>query len=160
MELHNCLAISNYALRQTIPTLQLLQKLTISLYQPFDTTIEVIGQACPLLSSFEVTVHSSIINIRTGINYHAMAIGMSMHGLRTLKICSSHKLTNVGIEHILLGCPHLHLLDIQHCEALDLVANMRDRCQTQIQQVLWPEGYLQNAEDGFLDDMDDLHHYG
>lgn len=156
--LQNCRAISDYCLRQTLPMLLNLQKLTLSVSHLHEDTINIIGQSCNQLFSFDITIYS--LTVETGFNNHAIAIGTSMPLLQNLSISSTQKLTNIGIESIIDGCHNLQLLNIQNCVILTLTAHMRERCETEIHNIIWPENYLQYAEDGFLDDMDDIRHYG
>lgn len=60
--------------------------------------------------------------MRRQLNKKAMAIAEHMPALRTLKLYGN-PLTNVGLQAILDGCPHLESLDVCKCCNLNIGGN-------------------------------------
>ncbi|MCD7460167.1 hypothetical protein HAX54_042976 [Datura stramonium] len=102
--------------------------------------IESIGRSCSLLKSF--ILNSSAYN-ELGFRLpledegQALAIARSMPELRHLALVDN-ALTNVGLEAILDGCPHLESLDLRRCYNIDLEGDLGRRCRQQIVDLKQP----------------------
>ncbi|CAK9142846.1 unnamed protein product [Ilex paraguariensis] len=88
--------------------------------------IENIGCCCPLLKSFiynqEGHTFSQVEN-----DEEALAIAKNMPGLRQLHLFGN-KMTNIGLQAILDGCPHLDSLDLRQCFHVKLEGDLGKRC--------------------------------
>lgn len=67
----------------------------------------------------------------------ALAIAKTMPELRCLQLFGN-KLTNVGLEAILNGCPHLEFLDLRQCFNVNLTGNLWKRCAEKIKDLRRP----------------------
>lgn len=121
--------ISQGALLEFLPQLPLLQDLQISLMFMATTTIEALGQGCPNLRSFDISIQ--MLSIDEGFNEHAISIANTMTGLIKLKI-SANKLSCKGVEQILNRCTQLKTLDLQGCQQLPFTEHIKDRCRNQV----------------------------
>lgn len=67
----------------------------------------------------------------------SIAIGKNLHELRHLELIGN-SMTNIGLEAILDGCPHLELLDLRKCEYVDVNTDLGKRCLQQIKYLIPP----------------------
>ncbi|KAJ1440407.1 Leucine-rich repeat domain superfamily [Sesbania bispinosa] len=79
-------------------------------------SFEDIGQCCPLLKVLKMDT----MCLETECDDMALAIAKTMSNLRYLQIWGN-KLSNVGLNVILDGCPLLQSLDLRRCIYLNLV---------------------------------------
>ncbi|KAK4729420.1 hypothetical protein R3W88_022408 [Solanum pinnatisectum] len=96
--------------------------------------IESVGRYCPLLKSFTLNANDG----------QALAIARSMPELRHLSLILN-PLTNVGLQAILVGCPHLVSLDLRRCN-IDLEGDIGRRCSQQIVDLKQPHASCQDYE--------------
>ncbi|XP_009804461.1 putative F-box/LRR-repeat protein 9 [Nicotiana tabacum] len=109
--------------------------------------IESVGCYCPLLKSFILNDSVSVI---FGLpsshgDYQALAIARSMPKLQHLSLLEN-TFTNVGLQAILDGCPHLELLDLRRCYNLNLEADLGRRCRQQIVDLKLPHDSTHDYE--------------
>ncbi|CAH1448690.1 unnamed protein product [Lactuca virosa] len=127
--LSSCYDITGSGLSQAVKRAPQLEKLYISSISINTQNIEVIGQNCPQLKSFMVSTEF----IRTFINCddNALAIANNLPELRRLKLFDMD-MTNIGLQAILNGCPHLEVLSVRMCYDLNLDENLRSLCMERI----------------------------
>jgi len=108
--------------------------------------IESVGRYCPLLKSFTLNASKC-----TTIGYslspddcQALAISRSMPELWHLALILN-PLTEVGLQAILDGCPHLVSLDLRYCN-IDLEGDIGRRCRQQIVDLKQPHASTHDYE--------------
>ncbi|XP_015084077.1 putative F-box/LRR-repeat protein 23 [Solanum pennellii] len=113
--------------------LPLLEELHIHLTFISEEDIESVGRYCPLLNSFTLNAseYDTPVNLISADDGQALDIAKSMPELRHLALIAN-TLTNVGLEAILDGCPHLLSLDLRCCYNIDLEGDLGKRCREQI----------------------------
>ncbi|PKI59010.1 hypothetical protein CRG98_020578 [Punica granatum] len=77
-------------------------------------TLEAVGRHCPHLKSLKFNNNDRYSYPRIEVDEEARAIAKTMPELRQLQLVGNI-LTNVGLEAILDGCPHLEFLDLRQC---------------------------------------------
>ncbi|XP_009792538.1 putative F-box/LRR-repeat protein 9 [Nicotiana tabacum] len=120
--------------------LPLLEELHIHFTVITKDDIEIIGRSCPLLKSF---ILNASVSVTFGLpsfqdDDQALAIARSMPKLQRLSLLEN-TLTNVGLQAILDGCPHLELLDLRYCYNLNLEGDLGRRCRQQIVDLKLPQ---------------------
>ncbi|CAH1419816.1 unnamed protein product [Lactuca virosa] len=71
-------------------------------------------------------------------NRTAVAIGENLHELRRLELIGNN-MTNIGLQAILDGCPHLQSLDLRECLCIDLKGGVGKKCSEKIRCLKLPE---------------------
>ncbi|KAH0641770.1 hypothetical protein KY290_033376 [Solanum tuberosum] len=124
----------------------LLEELHTHLTLITEEDIESVGRYCPLLKSFTLNASKC-----TTIGYslspddcQALAISRSMPELWHLALILN-PLTEVGLQAILDGCPHLVSLDLRRCN-IDLEGDLETRCRQQIVDLKQPHASCQDYE--------------
>ncbi|KAH0641768.1 hypothetical protein KY290_033374 [Solanum tuberosum] len=107
--------------------------------------IESVGRSCSLLRTFLLNADAC----DRPKNAHpddgqALAIARSMPELRHLGLLLN-TLTNVGLQAILDGCPHLVSLDLRYCN-IDLEGDIGRRCRQQIVDLKQPHASTHDYE--------------
>ncbi|XP_049376898.1 putative F-box/LRR-repeat protein 23 [Solanum stenotomum] len=107
--------------------------------------IDSVGRSCSLLKSFLLNAYAC----DRPKNLHpddgqALAIARSMPELRHLGFLLN-TLTNVGLQAILDGCPHLVSLDL-HYYNIDLEGDIGRRCRQQIVDLRQPHASTHDYE--------------
>ncbi|XP_027774855.1 putative F-box/LRR-repeat protein 23 [Solanum pennellii] len=127
--------------------LPLFEELHIHLTFISEEDIESVGRYCPLLNSFTLNAseYDTPVNLISADDGQALAISKSMPELRHLALIAN-TLTNVGLEAILDGCPHLVSLDLRCCYNIDLEGDLGKRCREQIVDVKQPCASCQDYE--------------
>ncbi|KAF7107762.1 hypothetical protein CFC21_108347 [Triticum aestivum] len=108
----------------------------------FPRTLEVIGDACPLLKRFRLS-QRSFYSPRVG-DSAAMAM---MPELQSLQL-TANSLTNSGLELILNGCPLLESLDIRSCYHVCMDDDMQAKC-SRIRTLRHPEDSMDDYDLSF-----------
>lgn len=70
-------------------------------------------------------------------NEHAIAIAKNFPGLRNLELVGN-EMTDVGLQAVLDGCPHLESLDLRCCFNIRMQGNLQKRCKEQIKRLFLP----------------------
>ncbi|KAK6781806.1 hypothetical protein RDI58_019602 [Solanum bulbocastanum] len=110
----------------------LLEELHTHLTLITEKNIGNIGRYCPVLKSFTLNASEYDTNgySLSPDDGQALAIARSMPELWHLALLLN-TLTNVGLQAILDGCPHLVSLDLRRCN-IDLEGDLGKRCRQQI----------------------------
>ncbi|EXB31422.1 hypothetical protein L484_014851 [Morus notabilis] len=112
-------------LGKAVSKLPLLEELELSHCTLSTSSLKLVGRRCHHLKSLTLSSHCIITVPYIGpdeeaeLNKEAMAIAEHMPALRTLKLYGN-TLTNVGLQAILDGCPHLESLDVRKCCNLNI----------------------------------------
>ncbi|XP_010266342.1 PREDICTED: putative F-box/LRR-repeat protein 23 [Nelumbo nucifera] len=181
LRLVSCYHVSDEELMEVAKKLPLLEELQLSYCSFSKEAIEFIGRMCPHLKSFRLNHQgyrcSHIDSDEEGLDEEAFAIAKSMPELRHLHLFGN-MMTNVGLQAIIDGCPHLESLDLRQCFNVDLSGYLGKRCAERIRHLRHPndstDDYEFNAEihndpsfaddyasgsGGFDDDYDDYTRY-
>ncbi|XP_019070747.2 putative F-box/LRR-repeat protein 9 [Solanum lycopersicum] len=105
--------------------------------------IQSVGRYCPLLKSFTLNASRIGYSLSTD-DAQALAIAKSMPELRHLALLLN-PLTNVGLQAILDGCPHLVSLDLRHSN-VNLEGDLGRRCRQQIVDLKQPHDSTHDYE--------------
>ena len=105
LRLVSCYNISDEGLSEAALKLHFLEELEISYCPISKNALETIGRCCPHLKSFKFNVQGCR-RFHLEPDVEALAIAQTMPELRHLQLFGN-KLTNVGLQAILDGCPHL-----------------------------------------------------
>ncbi|KAH0644465.1 hypothetical protein KY284_032349 [Solanum tuberosum] len=126
------------SLGATAKNFPLLEELHTHLTFITKEDIESVGRSCSLLKSFilNASVCDDIEYSLSPDDGQALAIARCMSELRHLELLSN-TLTNVGLQAILDGCPHLVSLDLRRCN-IDLEGDLGKRCKQQIVDLKQP----------------------
>ncbi|XP_045826236.1 putative F-box/LRR-repeat protein 23 [Trifolium pratense] len=135
IRLTDCQYISYNQFSEVVNKFPMLEELDITFSKPCKGSLEVIGQSCPLLKSLKFSRLISEEYMKW--NDDAFVIAKTMPELRHLSMIDN-RLTNVGLEAILDGCPLLESLDLQNCFLLDLRGSLGKRCCDQIKDFVLP----------------------
>ena len=90
----------------------------------------------------------------------AISIGENLDELEHLELIGN-QMSNIGLQVILDGCPHLESLDLRMCRFIDLEGDLGKRCSQQIKCLKLPndslEGcrYIYGYDSNLLDDSND-----
>ncbi|KAL6136509.1 hypothetical protein ACLB2K_061804 [Fragaria x ananassa] len=160
--------ITHNGLSLVASKLPLLEELELS-YSAYTTeALEAIGRHCPLLKSLKLNKRHDIPYVRDGCklaqrHHHyqvfgskkrskglhddgdALAIAGTMHCLQKLQIFGN-KVTNMGLQAILDGCPRLESLDLRHCYNLKVEGYLELRCLQRIKQLRLPDDSTDDYE--------------
>lgn len=102
--------------------------------------IETVGRHSPLLKILKVNQSAQHLD-ETIRNDLSIAIGKNLHELRHLELIGN-SMTNIGLEAILNGCPHLEFLDLRKCEYVDVNTDLGKKCLRQIKYLILPNDSL------------------
>ncbi|KAM3208825.1 hypothetical protein ACQJBY_063485 [Aegilops geniculata] len=145
LRLIECCDIVDLAFKLVITKFPMLEELEISnCMHRFPETLEVIGDACPLLKRFRLSqrsFYSECVDDST-----AIAIA-KMSELRSLQL-TANSLTNSGLELILNGCPLLESLDIRSCYHVCMDDEMQAKC-ARIKTLRHPEDSMDDYDLSF-----------
>ncbi|CAJ2640786.1 unnamed protein product [Trifolium pratense] len=96
-------------------------------------------RSCGQLEDIEIVSFctDNLLQYIASWNDDAFVIAKTMPELRHLSMIDN-RLTNVGLEAILDGCPLLESLDLQNCFLLDLRGSLGKRCCDQIKDFVLP----------------------
>ena len=78
------------------------------------------------------------------LNEEAIAIGNNFCEIRHLQLIGN-SMTNIGLEALLDGCPHLESLDLRLCLNIDLSGDLGKRCAEQIKYLRLPNDSLRDC---------------
>lgn len=156
--LMSCEDITGRRLGRAVKRVPHLEKLHLSYtYQSYLTIedIKLIGQNCPQLKSF--SMNQEFEGEYEYNDNDALAIAKNMPELRHLQVIGNN-MTNIGLETILNGCPHLESLDVRRCFNLNLRGNLEKLCPEWIKDFKPPNDSMQNCgfyhlNDAFEHDM-------
>jgi len=125
LQLIECRDLEDTTFKVLITKFPMLEELELSnCRHRFPNTLEIIGDACPLLKRFRLS-HRSFYSKLVDDN-PAMAIA-KMVELRSLQLtCNS--LTSSGLEIILDNCPQLGSLDVRACYHVCMDDDMQAKC--------------------------------
>ncbi|KVI04325.1 F-box domain, cyclin-like protein [Cynara cardunculus var. scolymus] len=115
----------------------LLEELSLYSREISKEAIETAGRYCPMLKTFKLKGGALCRWLGDTHNEIAIAIGENLHKLENLELIGN-SLTNIGLQVILDGCPHLKSHDLQHCWSLDLKGDLGKRCSEQIKCLKLP----------------------
>ncbi|XP_059665995.1 putative F-box/LRR-repeat protein 23 [Cornus florida] len=123
-----CYNISCDGLSEAAKGLPLLEELHIYFCANIsEEAFEAVGRCCPLLKSFSFNdkgVKSKDIEIE--FDDKALVIAGNMPELCRLQLFGN-RMTNVGLQAILDGCPHLESLDLRQCFNVNLEGDLAKR---------------------------------
>ncbi|OWM71286.1 putative F-box/LRR-repeat protein 23 [Punica granatum] len=160
----SCIGFSKGTISEIASKLSMLEDLELSYCSLLEETLEAVGRHCPHLKSLKYNCHGYYNGYCFRIPYigedkGAHAIAKTMPELRQLQLVGNI-LTNVGLEAILNGCPHLEFLDLRQCLSLNLDGKLGKRCAERIKDLRRPldstHDYEQRAEleDDYSSDED------
>ncbi|XP_037427952.1 putative F-box/LRR-repeat protein 23 [Triticum dicoccoides] len=145
LRLIECHDIVDLALKLVITKFPMLEELELSnCMHRFPETLEVVGDACPLLKRFRLSQRSFYSECVD--DSAAMAIA-KMPELRSLQL-TANSLTNSGLELILNGCPLLESLDIRSCYHVCMDDEMQAKC-ARIKTLRHPEDSMDDYDMSF-----------
>ncbi|KAJ9560448.1 hypothetical protein OSB04_005608 [Centaurea solstitialis] len=141
-----CLTIIAYdslwyrSLTEALKKFPLLEKFSLYSYHISKEVVETVGCYCPLLKAFKlITVRSSFYRENVArCDKMAITIGENFHELEHLELIGN-EMSNIGLQAILDGCPHLKSLDLEMCPFIDLKGDMGKRCSQQIKGLKLPD---------------------
>ncbi|XP_059665984.1 F-box protein SKIP19-like [Cornus florida] len=144
-----CLCISSYGLCEAAKGLPLLEELHMYLCHDVPKeALEAFGRCCPLLKSFSLNNigwRSKVIEIE--FDDEALVVAGNMPELRNLKLFGN-RMTNVGLQAILDGCPHLESLDLRQCFNVDLEGDLAKGLYKKIKYLQLPNDSTEAYEFG------------
>ncbi|GMN54579.1 hypothetical protein TIFTF001_023697 [Ficus carica] len=186
LRLFRCFQISDGGLSAAAAKLPLLEELELSNGSLTKESLEAVGRQCPHLKllkfNFQGEGNRNFVNRpvtpneEVVFNEHAIAIAKNLPGLRNLELVGN-EMTDVGLQAVLDGCPHLESLDLRCCFNIRMQGNLQKRCKEQIKRLLlphdgtirlveeahqaWDEYYAGNHEENFgpEDDNDEYEEY-
>nr|UYD39291.1 F-box protein SKIP19-like protein [Tilia miqueliana] len=144
LRLVSCYNISDEGLSEAALKLHFLEELEISYCFILKNALETIGRCCPHLKSFKFNVQGCR-RFHLESDDEALAIAQTMPELRHLQLFGN-KLTNVGLQAILDGCPHLESLDLRQCFNVSLGRNLEKRCVERIKNLRRPNDSTHDYE--------------
>ncbi|KAL8045606.1 hypothetical protein ABFX02_08G125200 [Erythranthe guttata] len=178
LQIVNCHCISFSSVVEAIKKFPLLEELHLQL--DFDSInvkgIETIGKCCPLLNSLNLRDRKKKLLYNDTLSMffdspvidcdnNAVAIAGNMQGLRQLCLIGS-KLTDVGLQAILRGCPNLVSLDIRGCYNVFESDDVEQLCFERINEFKGPDDSMDDDYEYDYDNRDrfddncDYHYYG
>ena len=131
-----CWGVSDEGLSEAASKFPLLEELEIYLGNTGKDAIEAVGRCCPLLKTFKFN-QQGIRDPSYQYDEDALAIAENMHGLHHLQLVGN-KMTNLGLQAILDGCPYLESLDLRKCFHVNLEGDIWKRCDEQIKNLRHP----------------------
>ncbi|KAG2320173.1 hypothetical protein Bca52824_013386 [Brassica carinata] len=153
LKLTYCYQIASEGLREILAKLPLLEVLETSYCALSVESLKVIGKSCPNLKSFGKTCEG-YRRPRNESDDVALAIAETMPGLTRLQLFGN-RLTDVGLNAILDGCPNLEYLDLRQCFNVSLVGDLEKRCSERIRVVRRPNDSTHDYPfDATVHDMD------
>ncbi|XP_019084348.1 PREDICTED: putative F-box/LRR-repeat protein 23 [Camelina sativa] len=133
-----CYPIADEGFIEAIVKLPLIEYLELSHCSLSGESLRVVGKSCPNLRTLKLNSKPDPnFNDDEFNNDDALAIAESMPELRHLQLFGNI-LTNVGLNAILDGCPHLEHLDLRKCFNVDLTGNLGKRCSERIKDLRRP----------------------
>ncbi|EXB51992.1 Putative F-box/LRR-repeat protein 23 [Morus notabilis] len=130
-----CYYLSVEGLIEAIAKLPLLEELDLLLCSFSVVPLEAVGRYCPRLRSLKLNRQCEEWLLDG--NAEAIVIAKHMPEIRHLQILGN-SMTNMGLQAILDGCPHLESLDLRQCFSLDLEGKLGERCTEQIKYLRLP----------------------
>ncbi|KAG8365645.1 hypothetical protein BUALT_Bualt18G0127600 [Buddleja alternifolia] len=128
--------ITGKGVAEAVTNFPLLEELHLY-YTSIDTeAIETVGRSCPLLKSFKLNYHW-YKGQHMLCDSEAIAIAEYMPELRHLQLFGN-KMTNVGLQAILNGCPNLKSLDLRQCFDVHFGGNLGRLCSERIKDLRRP----------------------
>lgn len=146
LRLVSCYNISDQGFCEAIKGFPLLEELELSYCSLSQEALEAVGSLCPLLRSFKLNNRGHRCP-KIECDDDAKAIAENMHGLRHLQLFGN-ELTNVGLQAILDGCPHLESLDLRQCFNVNLVGKLGKICAERIRDLRHPNDSTHDYEFG------------
>ncbi|CAK9142851.1 unnamed protein product [Ilex paraguariensis] len=132
LRLVSCGKLSTERLNVVVEKLPLLEEFHLYYTYIDKEAIETIGCCCPLLKSFTYNQKWIIKNYKyrddtLNDNDEALAIAKNIPGLRHLQL-EGNRMTNIGLQALLDGCPHLDSLVLEQCLNINLNGDVGKRC--------------------------------
>ncbi|KAI3709988.1 hypothetical protein L2E82_39761 [Cichorium intybus] len=159
LTLMSCYHMTAKGLSQAVKSVPQLEELHISNFFISTEDIEAIGRNCPQLKSF--IVNTVLRRAFNNCDANALAIVSHMPGLHHLKLFDK-EMTNIGLQAILNGCPHIESLHICMCYDLDRDENLRKVCMEWVKDfkfVLHVEDYDYDYDPPSAKDLDGYSDY-
>lgn len=131
-----CYEITSEGLMEEVSKLHFLEVLEVSYCSVSGESLKVLGKSCPNLK----TLKKNCVGYkrpRDECDDVALAIAETMPGLCHLQLFGD-RLTDVGLNAILDGCPNLVHLDLRQCFNVNLVGDLEKRCLERIKVVRCP----------------------
>lgn len=146
-----CLYGSVYeGLSEVLKKLPLLEELTLCFTDISKEDIEAAGRCCPLLKSLKINKQGvryrdmdSDEEVQMEYNEEAVAIGKNLRELRHLQFIGN-SMSNIGLQAIMDGCPHLESLDLRRCPNISLDGDLGKRCSEQIKYLRLPNDSMED----------------
>ncbi|KAL5577317.1 hypothetical protein UlMin_019016 [Ulmus minor] len=128
--------ISDEGLIKALAKLPLLEELELTLCSFSAEPLEAVGRFCPNLKSLKLNYQmyrsfSIQPDEEAEYNEEANAIAKNMPALRHQQLIGNW-MTNMGLQAILDGCPHLESLDLRRCLHLNLKEGLGKNVQTEL----------------------------
>ncbi|KAL6567269.1 hypothetical protein OROGR_000937 [Orobanche gracilis] len=122
--------------------------------------IETISMSCPMLKSLTFNIRGYMFPEVDIDDSYALTVAKSMPNVRHLRLFGN-KLSDEGLRAILVGCPHLELLDLRQCFNVYLRGDLGKRCFRQIKEVRTPTASTADYEwDDYAEEDDDIYSPG
>ncbi|KAF8104067.1 hypothetical protein N665_0181s0087 [Sinapis alba] len=154
--------ITSEGLMEAVSKLPLLEDLEVSYCSVSGESLKAVGQSCPNLKTLKKN-RVGYKRPRDECDDVALAIAETMPGLCHLQLFGD-RLTDVGLNAILDGCPNLEHLDLRQCFNVDLVGDLEKRCLERIKVVRRPNDSVHDYPfDATVNDVcssDDEYLYG
>ncbi|XP_010456941.1 PREDICTED: putative F-box/LRR-repeat protein 23 [Camelina sativa] len=149
--LAKCDQITGMGLFSAVMKLPLLEELELSYCKIRGQNLEAIGYACPHLKTLKLNCQGyrllphlesnygsvNIAKTMLDTDYQIIDIVKRMHELRHLQLFGN-RLTDIGFNAILDGCPHLEHLDLRQCFNINLVGDLEKRCLEKVKVLRRP----------------------
>ncbi|CAE6137990.1 unnamed protein product [Arabidopsis arenosa] len=132
-----CDQITGMGLFAAVMKLPMLEDLELSYCSIKGLNLEAIGYACPHLKTLKLNCQGYNIFARFESDHDALDIAKRMPELRYLQLFGN-RLTDIGLNAILDGCPHLEYLDLRQCFNIDFVGDLEKRCIERIKDLRLP----------------------
>ncbi|KAG7615033.1 Leucine-rich repeat [Arabidopsis thaliana x Arabidopsis arenosa] len=134
--LAKCDQITGMGLFTEAMKLPLLEDLELSYCLIKGKNLEAIGFACLHLKTLKLNCQGFKFPGFT-YNHDALGIAKRMSELRCLQLFGN-RVSDVGLNAIFDGCPHLEHLDLRQCFNINLVGDLEKRCMERIKDLRRP----------------------
>ncbi|XP_010424625.1 PREDICTED: putative F-box/LRR-repeat protein 23 [Camelina sativa] len=144
-----CDQITGMGLFSAVMKLPLLEELELSYCKIKGLNLEAIGYACSHLKTLKLNCQGyrllarfepnclNIAKTMLDTDYQIIDIVKRMHELRHIQLFGN-RLTDIGLNAILNGCPHLEHLDLRQCFNINLVGDLEKRCLKKVKVLRRP----------------------
>ncbi|KAL5577320.1 hypothetical protein UlMin_019019 [Ulmus minor] len=158
-----CYHISDEGLVKALAKLPLLEELELTHCSFSVEPLEAVGHFCRNLKSLKLNYKmyrsfSIQPDEEAEYNEEANAIAKNMPALRNLQLIGNC-MTNMGLQAILDGCPHLESLDLRRCLHLNLKEGLGKKCADRVKVLQLPHESTEGSRFDFGESTDGSRSY-